>query len=138
MFTFGMQVLKLKGLSRYFHVSLKGSEPLPNLENPLFFSLRASGWSGERPRQTTLFLYFLSPSHLFSLAQALYSTAKAPSAISARSRRFEPPLPPFLVVVSALNLSLLPQQFPMVFSALQWSSRELRRGRPWHLRRPPS
>ena len=37
MFKLGMQVVKLKGLSRYFHVSLRGSEPLPNLEDEIHF-----------------------------------------------------------------------------------------------------
>jgi hypothetical protein len=36
-FTFGMQVVKLKGLSRYFPISLKGSEPLSNLEDETHF-----------------------------------------------------------------------------------------------------
>jgi len=36
-FKLGMQVVKLKGLSRYFHVSLRGSEPLPNLEDEIHF-----------------------------------------------------------------------------------------------------
>jgi len=36
-FKFGMQVVKLKGLSRYFPVSLRGSEPLPNLEDEIYF-----------------------------------------------------------------------------------------------------
>jgi hypothetical protein len=36
-FKFGMQVVKLKGLSRYFPVSLRGSEPLSNLEDEIHF-----------------------------------------------------------------------------------------------------
>ena len=37
MLKFGMQVVKLKGLSRYFPVSLRGSEPLSNLEDEIHF-----------------------------------------------------------------------------------------------------
>jgi len=36
-FKFGMQVVKLKGLTIYFPVSLRGSEPLPNLEDEIHF-----------------------------------------------------------------------------------------------------
>jgi len=32
-----MQVVKLKGLSRYFPVSLRGSKPLSNLEDEIHF-----------------------------------------------------------------------------------------------------
>ena len=36
-FKFGMPVMKLKGLSRYFPLSLRGFEPLPNLEDEIHF-----------------------------------------------------------------------------------------------------
>jgi len=36
-FKFGMQVVKLKGLTIYFSVSLRGSEPLSNLEDEIHF-----------------------------------------------------------------------------------------------------
>jgi hypothetical protein len=36
-FKFGMQVVKLKGLLRCFPISLKGSEPLSNLEDEIHF-----------------------------------------------------------------------------------------------------
>ena len=37
MSTFGMQVVKLNGLSRYFSVSLRRSEPLPNHKDEIHF-----------------------------------------------------------------------------------------------------
>jgi len=36
-FAFGMQVAKLKGLSRDFPISLRGSKPRPNLEDEIHF-----------------------------------------------------------------------------------------------------
>jgi len=36
-FKFGMQVVKMKGLSRYFPVSLRGCESISNLEDEIHF-----------------------------------------------------------------------------------------------------